>query len=383
MSNLLLAAAASGILRNAHFVIPNGRTIPERTLLIEPAAANRLLYSQDFANAAWQKSVATLTSNALVAPDGTTTGDVLVSNSPGSGGQLFQDFTVTGDGVKAFSIYLKQVGADPAVDLYWLDDTTATVRHRVRLTFGTTPTLTSISGSGSVYGAQKAANGWVRVLANAAGVLAANTQTLIVQSPYTGTDYFPEVGVWGAQAENGVVPTSYIPTTSAAVTRDEELPYLPFSAKPQPLTAYVRFIELGTGLDGATRGIFSLGEPNTQSLFVLNDSANFYRVYHRNVTDVIGGPPATQTAYGDLVELRVTLSAAGVAQLHQSINGAAEQSGTASSALALAAAWDSQRFYLGSRGTNSAGVAGFTHAAIAKGSQDRDTMRRLAGVLVP
>lgn len=383
MRNLLLAAAASGILRNAHFVVPNGRTIPERTLLIERASTNLVLHSRDMANAAWTKFQTSITTDAeITGPDGVTIANVVV-DAAGAGGWVEQACTFTGDGVKAIESFLRfSRFAPPTIDVILLDVTAGVVRRQARLTAASpTPTLTNIAGTGSLLKLVDAGNGWWWVRTNADGVVAANTNRLRIAVPASvaGATFYHG----GSQLENSSIPSSEIPTTSSTVTRNEDVAYLPLTEPPQPLTVYVRFIELGTGLDGLTRGVFSLGESNTNSLFVLNDTANFYRVYHRNGTDVIGGPPATQTAYGDLVELRVTLSAAGVVQLHQTINGGTEESGSASNTIAMNPGWDVPRVYLGARGANSAGLAGLTHVAIAKDAQSRETMRQLAGVLQP
>jgi hypothetical protein len=50
-------------------------------LLIEEQRTNLVYYSEDFGNANWIKSNATNTSNTVIAPDGTLTGDKLVKNT--------------------------------------------------------------------------------------------------------------------------------------------------------------------------------------------------------------------------------------------------------------------------------------------------------------
>lgn len=382
MSNLLIKAAASGERRSAHYVIPNGKTLPERTLLIERASTNRCLHSADLANAAWTKSLLAISSNARTAPDGTMTAD-LATLDGGAPSTARQTITVSGDGTKVVSMAIHYHN-NPLCGFQWRDSTAAVTRQLMAWQFNglSAPTVSYIAtAAADAFTPQSLGDGWWWVSVKVPGVLAANTNLLELLPAYAGASTGDGSYVWGVQVEDFTAPTSYIPTTSAAVTRNEDLLYLPFTAKPQPLTVYMRFIELGTGLSGLTRGIFSLGESNTDSLFVLNDSANFYRVYHRrNTTDVIGGPPATQTAYGDLVEVRVTLTAAGVTQIHQTINGGAEESGTASSAQALPVDWDVPRMYIGSRGASSADAAAFTHVAVLAGLHSRETMRQHAGV---
>lgn len=386
MSNLLLAAAASGILRNAHFVVPNGRTIPERTLLIEPASVNRVLYSQDLANAAWSKSLVAVTSDALAAPDGTLTADLAVLDG-GAPSTLQQTVTLVGDGTKAISAFVHPQ-RNPYFGFQLQDTTAAAVRQLVAWQFNgdNIPTLAAIDTTAADAFTPQRVKGtnWWRVAAKAPGVIAANTNVLTIYPAYAGSATGDGTYPWGIQVEDRPVPTAYIPTTSVVVGRNEESPYLPFSAHPQPMTIYLRFIDLGVGIDGLSNysGLFAIGGTTDDAMWVVNDTANRLVVSHRRTSEVLGSYAATRTAYGDLVEIRVTLAADGVVQLHQTINGGAEESGTASSAQPLAAAWSNPRFYIGNR-NGAVGSAAFTHVAIAKGAQSRETMRQLAGVLAP
>jgi hypothetical protein len=81
------------------------------------------------------------------------------------------------------------------------------------------------------------------------------------------------------------------------------------------------------------------------------------------------------------VELRGTLEATGEVQIHQSIGGAAETSGTLSGANALDAAWSGQLLHLGGIGTSNRGAFAFTNVVIAQGVQTMHTMRQLAEIV--
>ena len=52
-------------------------TLAPRGLLIEEQRTNLLLRSEEFDNASWAKTNATITVNATTAPDGTTTADLI------------------------------------------------------------------------------------------------------------------------------------------------------------------------------------------------------------------------------------------------------------------------------------------------------------------
>ena len=59
----------------------NPSTLAPRGLLLEEQRTNTLLQSSDFSHAAWNKLGITVTANAIAAPDGTTTADLLTTSS--------------------------------------------------------------------------------------------------------------------------------------------------------------------------------------------------------------------------------------------------------------------------------------------------------------
>jgi hypothetical protein len=69
-----------------------------------------------------------------------------------------------------------------------------------------------------------------------------------------------------------------------------------------------------------------------------------------------------------------------VIQIHQTINGAAETSATASAALALPDAWSAAQLWINSSVTAVAGFNKFMNVAVLRGVQSLTTMRREAGV---
>jgi hypothetical protein len=74
-----------------------GTALQRPTYGVHPVTGirNRLTYTEDFSNAAWSKSNVTVTANAAVAPDGTTTADKVV-NTGGSGGKFLYQSVVFG-----------------------------------------------------------------------------------------------------------------------------------------------------------------------------------------------------------------------------------------------------------------------------------------------
>lgn len=183
--------------------------------------------------------------------------------------------------------------------------------------------------------------------------------------------------------------SSYIPTAAAVLTRNREQCSFSFLPRPQAMTIYIRFIEQGTVLlPAALFGrILHIGDSLTaQNFIMIVGSGSFYRSYYnaRGVNAQSTVPVAPNI--GDQVELRFTLTSAGVSQLNQSINGAAETSGAAGAAIALPLAWinasaaTDELLRLNSIGSVGVGFCAFRNVVVVAGVQSLQAMRSIAGV---
>ena len=208
-SNGLLQTAASGVPRFDH----NPTTGESLGLLVEEARTNRLQYSEQFDNAYWTKDKAAVASNAATAPDGTLTADLLYTTTSGVaylytglGGISSASYTTT--------IYLKSAG------FTWAFVFAAQGNHYAffNLVNGTVGTQTFGITAASI---SPVGNGWYRCsvtqtatyLSFHVGAADANGSATSTPSGTSG------IYIWGVQLEAGAFPTSYIPTTSATVTR--------------------------------------------------------------------------------------------------------------------------------------------------------------------
>jgi hypothetical protein len=208
-SNGLIQTAASGAARFDH----DPETGESLGLLVEEARTNSQTYSQDFADASWLK-LATVVPNAGLAPDGTSTASLVYPYSFGSSQYVYRSATST-SAIRTNVIYAKASGKS----WLYLFDPTNTVPVYFNLATGTLGTV----ASGVSATISSAGNGWYRCSAtnNTASTFAnfffapCNADNDRYSSA-SGTD---GILVWGAQQETGSFPTSYIPTTSATVTR--------------------------------------------------------------------------------------------------------------------------------------------------------------------
>jgi hypothetical protein len=177
--------------------------------LIEKVRTNLSTYSEDFANAAWSPSDITVTSNTQLAPNGTTTADVVMEGT-GTAQHRFQKTLSLSSSFYTFSVYAKNISGtrQAYIDLGPL---------AAYFTFST-ETIYTPTGLASV---QNVGSGWYRItLSNLTaisissiylGLATGNSET------YTGNGT-SSIAFWGAQVETGDIATDYIATTTAAVS---------------------------------------------------------------------------------------------------------------------------------------------------------------------
>jgi hypothetical protein len=185
----ILESVASGVPRLDY---PAAGGCP--SLLVEPAATNLLLRSEEFDDASWAKTNTTITANTTISPDGSQnadTMDVVDGNS-----RITQTLSL-GAGTYTISAYVRVLSTTTAGQLRFAPVVDGSnVNSFFTATSGWqrfTQTFTAVSGVTSV------------ALRGAAG-------------GFVGT-----IAVYGFQLETGSVATSYIPTTSAAVTRNADV----------------------------------------------------------------------------------------------------------------------------------------------------------------
>jgi hypothetical protein len=205
-----LLTAASGVARFDH----NPITDESLGLLIEEQRTNLFTYSEDFANAAWQPTRASITANTIVAPDGTLTGDKLVEDTTATNTHsIRQNFTLA-VGTYTYSVFAK-AGERTILQCARNNSNIDLISHVFNLATGVaTGTGASMTSVG---------NGWYRCVGVITVNTAASTGVLFTLNDgstitYTGNG-FSGLFLWGAQLEAGAFPTSYVATVASQVTR--------------------------------------------------------------------------------------------------------------------------------------------------------------------
>jgi hypothetical protein len=220
-ANGVIQTAASGVARsNAFFPDSNGVMRPAG-LLLEAAGTNLVTYSEQFDNAAWTKNGSTITANSVAAPDSTTTADKIVESSGTSRHEVYVSNVASTTSGSTYTLSVFAKAAERSI-LQLAFNTVGYPTANFNLATGVVSLATSATAS-----MQKLGNGWYRCSMTAVSALTPLAAAYIgVQSSATApfpTEYAGDgasgIHIWGAQLEASPYPTSYIPTTTATVTR--------------------------------------------------------------------------------------------------------------------------------------------------------------------
>jgi hypothetical protein len=184
-------------------------------------SSNVFPYSQDLDNAYWGKARSTVTADQAVAPDGTTTADLVTQVTNTQGGAIYKNSysPLTNGAVYTYSAHAKYVtGSD--IKFLLMQDYNMTGGGVMNKTFFNIETgAIGTSDSDHTVTTTNVGNGWFRF-------------TITVTSGSTGGNFaFYRVNedgggiatqndtclMWGLQLEIASVATPYLPTTSAAL----------------------------------------------------------------------------------------------------------------------------------------------------------------------
>jgi len=229
----VLTPFATGVLRRT-----------DKGVLIEGARTNLLLRSQELGTT-WTLSAATVTADAIAAPDGTVTADKIVPDTSSSNAhQAGQSISFTNAQAYTLSCYAK-AGEYGYINLL-LPSTAFGGTNQI----GTFNLLTGVCvatlGAPTVT-IRALGNGWYFCAITAtAGSTTSAFPAIRVNSTYSNAAYTGDGAsgayAWGAQLEAATFASSYIPTTSASATRAADtLTVTGLTGLSYPLTVFADF----------------------------------------------------------------------------------------------------------------------------------------------
>ena len=209
--------------------ITNGVVEKQPHLLLEPSSTNLVTFSEDYTQSVWTKENITVTSNAVISPDGTKNASILTDTSTNGQHRITTSALFSADGNnRVFSVFVKK-GTSRYCAFNHVSAFSSSV-NTVIFDFDTasyvaTGTTTYID---ELFTPKHYGNGWYKIAfrsdINSSAYnrlsIGLSNGTSYIDASYAGTG--ATVFVWGGQVEQQSYCTSYIPTAGTTITRAAE-----------------------------------------------------------------------------------------------------------------------------------------------------------------
>ena len=298
-----------------------GAAIPDATLhgyLAEGARTNLLTYSEQFDH--WTLSDTTASVDSIVSPAGTLTADLMTAGTGGSSLiQTSANISVAGS-TNTVSLYAKRGNNDWLEILLGTSNAANAFKAWFNVNTGVMGT-TGVNGTGTFTrgSVTSVGNGWYRL--QITGIIdsaSTNGYLFIVATPadnnssrVNGATY----SLWGAQLETdayGSFASSYIPTTTAAVTRNADVLSYPASGNVDGTkgSAYAQniFSESLPSNYGSSSGILEAGGTGASGRYIYNLHDNAYMRNYDGTNGLDSNVMSPSISIGSLVKTAVKWS---------------------------------------------------------------------------
>ena len=369
--NGVLQTTIADELRNSHYPTIGG----PRTCLLEGQRTN-LVPTQDLST--WDVTGTPVVTGGQADPAGGTSAYKVQDDDGAATEQLRKVVSITGDGVKAVSVVIKQdvMPASGTQNIRLRDEVALVDRMDASITgwVGGEPQVTMVAGV--LLRKVKRSGGFWELWLQSTACTAANSHQVRFLLAGTASETGSLI-IYHAQVEDAPVPSSVIRTSGSTVTRsrdDIQFP-LPGAIDPaQETTFFADFVEMGMAKIAFTGSVIGVAVPasvlNTPRFWINSNGTN-YRARYESGVDASESSLAAP-AIGDGVTHRAVLGSGGSMLLAQSINDGAESGGPTGAA--TLAAWASgAKVQVGALGTATSPVA-IKRIAIARRTRTRAEM---------
>ena len=233
------------------------------SILVEPQRTNIITYSSQFDNAIWQKinanggSVPIVTANYGISPDGNQNADRIQlarTNDINSYSYIYQSFATTIGQPYTCSVWLKALSGTPSV---------------------------ALSLNGVYTNIETLSNEWKRYEFTANSVLNFIEATFLLYQAVPSTSLNADFLAYGFQLEVGSYATSYIPTTSASVTRNADVISKTGISSLIGQTEGTLFVEIYANQAGGQQNWFEINDGSLDNWIFLGKEGNKIRGYIR------------------------------------------------------------------------------------------------------
>jgi hypothetical protein len=311
------------------------------SLLVEPQRTNIALWSEQFDSISWIKDVGvSVNANFATSPSGIQNADKV--NFASNNLAIYRVGTAVG--AHRFSVYLKGEGAN--------------IGKQIQLLIGNVGGTTNVTLTDQ----------WVRYETDATSATYAGVGKV-------GLTQADSVLIWGAQLEAGSYPTSYIPTTSASVTRNADQVYKTGISSLIGQTEGTIYLEADIQKHNesefyvAISNGFSLGE----SIYLFQPSGGILQVLFRT-----GGVDQSIS----ILNANWNIGYNKIAIAYNSTSGEVFMNGVSQGTVALSALPTCSQLTLGARpdiSGNLVGSGGYKSSALFKTRLTNDQLEALTG----
>ena len=261
-------------------------------LVVEPAATN-LIPTSSLSSFNTGQNMDIIQSIAVAAVDGSIGGVYkLTPDTTNNAHSVYRNFASSTPSTRCVSVYLKAAGYNYA--RIYCDGNSPTVGGIVYdLSTGTTSIHSSYVGANrAAYGMENVGNGWYRcwlsgTATNADWYFHIDVANTAAFTSFAG-DGSSGVYAWGPQMEIGLVPTSYIPTSGAAVTRAADTVSAPATTRASE-TAVITGTNFSNWYNGTQGTLYAEqqvtnvvagGNQNMVAASLYKNTSNFMAVGH-------------------------------------------------------------------------------------------------------